>query len=46
LIGVQPATTEWGTELSPAVEAAMDSMIEAVIGELCNRVRAEVETQA
>jgi len=46
LIGVQPATTEWGTELSPPVEAAMDSMIEAVISELCNRVRAEVETQA
>ena len=34
LLGVQPATTEWGSKLSPAVEASLDSMVEAAIGEL------------
>ena len=46
LLGVQPATTDWGTELSPAVEAAMASLIEAAITELCSRVPAEVDTPA
>ena len=34
LLGVQPATTEWGTELSPAVGAVMGSLIEATVAEL------------
>jgi len=34
LLGVQPATTDWGTELSPAVEAVMGSLIEAAVAEL------------
>jgi hydrogenase maturation protease len=34
LLGVQPATTDWGTELSPAVEAVMGSLIEAAVVEL------------
>ncbi|MGA8212118.1 MAG: HyaD/HybD family hydrogenase maturation endopeptidase [Candidatus Sulfotelmatobacter sp.] len=39
LLGVQPATTDWGTELSPAVEAVMGSLIEAAVAEL-TRVKA------
>jgi len=38
LLGVQPATTDWGTELSPAVGAVMESLIEATVAEL---IRAE-----
>jgi hydrogenase maturation protease len=34
LLGVQPATTDWGTELSPAVRAVMGSLIEATVAEL------------
>jgi len=34
LLGAQPANTEWSTELSPAVAAAMDSLVEAAIQEL------------
>jgi hydrogenase maturation protease len=34
LLGVQPATTDWGTELSPAVEAVMGSLIDAAVVEL------------
>jgi hydrogenase maturation protease len=34
LLGVQPATSDWGTELSPAVEAAMGSLVEAAVAEL------------
>jgi hydrogenase maturation protease len=34
LLGVQPATTEWGTELSPTVGAVMGSLIEAAVAEL------------
>jgi len=44
LLGVQPATTDWGTELSPPVEAAMDHLIETTITELCNQVQAGAET--
>lgn len=39
LLGVQPATTDWGTELSPPVAAAMDTLIEAAATELHNLVR-------
>jgi hydrogenase maturation protease len=46
LLGVQPATTDWGTELSSPVKVAMDSLIEAAITELCNGIRAEAETPA
>ena len=45
LMGVQPSTTDWGTQLSPPVAAAMNPLIEVVITELCNRVRAEVEAE-
>jgi hydrogenase maturation protease len=34
VLGVQPATTDWGTELSPAVQAVMGSLIEATVAEL------------
>jgi hydrogenase maturation protease len=43
LLGVQPATTDWGTELSPAVGAAMGSLIEATVAEL---IGAEAITSA
>ena len=43
LLGVQPATTEWGTELSPAVGAVMGSLIEATVAEL---MRVEAITSA
>jgi len=46
LLGVQPATTNWGTELSLPVEAAMGHLIEATITELCNQVQAGPETPA
>ncbi len=46
LLGVQPATTAWGTELSPPVVAAMDHLIEATITELCNQAQAAPETAA
>jgi hydrogenase maturation protease len=41
LLGVQPATTDWGTELSPPVEAAMNPLMEAAITELSTRVEAK-----
>lgn len=34
LLGIQPANTEWSTELSPAVAAAMDVLVMAAIQEL------------
>src|SRR6202162_3784923 len=43
LLGVQPATTEWGTELSPAVGTVMGSLIEAAVAEL---IRVEAITSA
>lgn len=46
LLGVQPATTDWSTELSPPVAAAMGSLIEAAITELCSRVQVEADTPA
>jgi hydrogenase maturation protease len=39
LLGVQPASTDWGVELSPAVEAALDSLIDAAVVELTATVR-------
>lgn len=46
LLGMQPATTDWGTELSPPVEGAMGSLIEATIIELRNQVEARATTPA
>ena len=34
VLGVQPESTDWSTELSPAVAAAMDSLLEAAVQEL------------
>jgi hydrogenase maturation protease len=34
LLGVQPANTDWSTELSPLVAAAIDSLVEAAVQEL------------
>lgn len=37
LLGVQPASTEWSTQLSPPVSAAMDLLVDSVIRELCTK---------
>ena len=37
LLGVQPASTEWGTELSPAVAAVLPALADAAVAELCRR---------
>lgn len=37
LLGVQPASTEWSTQLSPPVSAAMDLLVDSVITELCSK---------
>jgi hydrogenase maturation protease len=37
LLGVQPANTDWSTELSPAVAAAMNVLVEAAVQELCRQ---------
>jgi len=34
LLGVQPETTDWSTELSPAVASAMDFLVAAAVKEL------------
>jgi hydrogenase maturation protease len=34
LLGVQPASTDWGTELSPAVAAVLPALTDAAIAEL------------
>jgi hydrogenase maturation protease len=31
LLGIQPESTDWGTQLSPAVEAAQDKLVEMAI---------------
>jgi hydrogenase maturation protease len=43
ILGVQPGSTDWGTELSPAVEAAIGPLVEKAIEELLawSRDRAE-----
>jgi hydrogenase maturation protease len=38
LLGVQPASTEWGTELSPAVAAVLPALADAAIAEVCARL--------
>jgi hydrogenase maturation protease len=37
LLGVQPANTEWGTELSPAVAAVLPALADAAVEEVCRR---------
>jgi len=46
LLGVQPASTEWGTELSPAVAAVLPAFADAAVAELSHRphTRAEITT--
>lgn len=34
LLGVQPASTDWGTELSASVEAALGALVEAAVEQL------------
>jgi hydrogenase maturation protease len=34
LLGIQPAETEWGTELSPSVEASLGQLVDAAIEQL------------
>jgi hydrogenase maturation protease len=34
IFGVQPARVEWGEGLSPAVEAALPALVDAVLGEI------------
>ena len=34
LLGVQPASTDWGTELSPLVEASLGALVDAAIEQL------------
>ncbi len=41
LLGVQPAETDWSTELSPAVAAAMDLMVDAAVKELSRQGQTE-----
>ncbi|HMD18455.1 MAG TPA: hydrogenase maturation protease [Terriglobales bacterium] len=43
LLGVQPASTEWGTELSPAVAAVLPALADAAVAELCHRPHTEAE---
>lgn len=43
LLGVQPASTEWGTELSPAVAAVLPVLADAAIAELCHRPHTQAE---
>jgi hydrogenase maturation protease len=34
LLGVQPESTDWGTALTPAVEAAQSGLIEAALEQI------------
>ena len=34
LLGVQPANTDWGTSLSPGVEAALTCLVDAALAQL------------
>jgi len=49
LLGVQPASTDWGTELSAPVEAALASLVEAAVEQLLRwsqETDAHVESRA
>jgi hydrogenase maturation protease len=43
LLGVQPASTEWGTELSPAVAAVLPALADAAVAELRSRPHTQAE---
>jgi hydrogenase maturation protease len=43
LLGVQPASIEWGTELSPAVAAVLPALADAAVAELCRRPHKQTE---
>jgi hydrogenase maturation protease len=46
LLGVQPASTDWGTELSPAVAAVLPVLVDAAIAELGGRPRTQAEVNS
>ncbi len=46
LLGVQPASTEWGTELSPAVAAVLPGLADAAVAELARRPHTQSEVPA
>ncbi|HYU44954.1 MAG TPA: HyaD/HybD family hydrogenase maturation endopeptidase [Terriglobales bacterium] len=46
LLGVQPASTEWGTELSPAVAAVLPALADAAVAELGRRPHTQAEIPA
>jgi hydrogenase maturation protease len=46
LLGVQPASVEWGTELSPAVAAVLPALADAAIAELCHRAHTHARITA
>jgi len=41
LLGVQPANTDWSTDLTPAVAAAVNPLVEAALQELCRQRETE-----
>jgi hydrogenase maturation protease len=43
LLGVQPASTEWGTTLSPAVAAVLPALADAAVAELGRRPHTQAE---
>ena len=43
LLGVQPASTEWGTELSPGVAAVLPALADAAIAEVCGRLHTQAK---
>ena len=43
LLGVQPASTEWGTELSPAVATVLPALADAAVAEVRHRAHAQAE---
>lgn len=45
LLGVQPASTEWGTALTPKVEAALGALVDMAIAELRSWSRSRAAEQ-
>jgi hydrogenase maturation protease len=43
LLGVQPASIEWGTELSPAVAAVLPALVDAAVAEVCRRPHTQLQ---
>ena len=46
LLGVQPATTEWGTQLSPAVAAVLPALADAAVAEMSRKAHAQAKSTA